>query len=73
MSTNKEKVSWLAGLLSGWGIKESWSKILAGAIVGALCAAGVLTCSGCATSYTQEADGALHYEGVIVLPVTGGK
>lgn len=47
MSTNKEKHSWLTGLLTGWGIKESWAKVLAGAIIGALCAAGVLTVSGC--------------------------
>ena len=36
MSTNKEKVSWLTGLLTGWGIKESWAKVIAGAVIGAL-------------------------------------
>ncbi len=41
-----EKTSWLAGLLSGWGIRESWAKIIAGAVAGALAAAGLL--SGCA-------------------------
>lgn len=49
MSTNNtnEKASWLTGLLSGWGIKESWAKIIAGAIIGALGAAGLLT--GCSS------------------------
>jgi hypothetical protein len=47
MSTNKEKASWLTGLLTGWGIKESWAKIIAGAVIGALVAAGVFTQSGC--------------------------
>ncbi len=44
MSNNNDtKQSWLAGLLTGWGIKESWAKIIAGAVIGALAAAGVLT------------------------------
>ncbi len=73
MSTNKEKASWLAGLLSGWGIKESWAKIIAGAIIGALCAAGVLTTGGCTASYTQAADGSVNYTGTVVLPVEEGK
>ena len=50
MSTNKEKVSWLTGLLTGWGIKESWAKVIAGAVIGALVAAGILTQPGCAHS-----------------------
>lgn len=41
----KETHSWLTGLLTGWGIKESWAKLIAGAVVGALAAAGLL--SGC--------------------------
>jgi len=68
MSTNKEKHSWLAGLLHGWGIKESWAKIIAGAIIGALCAAGVLSASGCTASVSQSADGSWKYHGVIILP-----
>ncbi len=47
MSTNKEKVSWLTGILTGWGIKESWAKIIAGAIIGALLAAGAFANSSC--------------------------
>lgn len=47
MSTNKEKAGWLTGVLTGWGIKESWAKIIAGAIIGALIAAGVITSTSC--------------------------
>lgn len=43
MKTNTEHTSWLTSLLTGWGIKESWAKIIAGAIVGGLAAAGFLT------------------------------
>ncbi len=42
MNTNNDTTSWLAGLLTGWGIKESWAKIIAGALAGALAAAGFL-------------------------------
>lgn len=42
MTTNDDKVSWLAGLLTGWGVRESWAKIIAGAIMGAVAAAGFL-------------------------------
>lgn len=68
MSTNKEKASWLASLLTGWGVKESWAKIIAGAVIGALLAAGVLTSTGCTTAYTQTAAGDISFRGVIVLP-----
>ena len=66
MSTNKEKYSWLAGLLTGWGIKESWAKVLAGAVIGALVAAGVLT--GCTASYTQSAAGDIAAKVTIIEP-----
>ncbi len=58
---NKEKASWLAGLLSGWGIKESWAKIIAGAVIGALCAAGVLTQTGCSVNMTKLPDGTFSF------------
>ncbi len=45
MNTNNNNTSWLASLLTGWGIRESWAKIIAGSIAGALAAAGFLT--GC--------------------------
>lgn len=44
---NKEKYTWLTSLLTGWGVKESWAKVLAGAIIGGLVAAGVLSVSSC--------------------------
>lgn len=66
MSTNKEKHSWLTGLLTGWGIKESWAKIIAGMVIGALAAAGLLT--SCTASYTQTASGDIQFSGTVVVP-----
>ena len=34
--------SWLTGILTGWGIRESWAKLIAGAVIGALAAAGLM-------------------------------
>lgn len=42
MNTPIDQHKWLAGLLTGWGIKESWAKLIAGAIIGACAAAGLL-------------------------------
>lgn len=58
MKTNKDRVGWLAGLLTGWGVKESWAKAIAGAVVGALVAAGVLTLDSCTP-------GAVHQAGLV--------
>lgn len=55
MSTNKERVSWLAGLLTGWGIKESWANVIAGAVIGALAAVGVLTLDSCTPTQVKQA------------------
>ena len=63
MNTNNDKVSWLAGILSGWGIKECWAKVLAGALAGALAAVGLLPLSGCTFEATQTAEGAATYRG----------
>ncbi len=41
--SNNNNISWLTGLLTGWGIRESWAKIIAGALAGALAAAGYLS------------------------------
>lgn len=70
--TNKTKNAhtWLTGLLTGWGVKESWAKVLAGAVIGALVAAGVLQLSGCSVDYSQSAEG-VRYHGSIV-PVERG-
>lgn len=50
----KETHGWLTGLLTGWGIKESWAKLIAGAVVGALAAAGLLTSCGQVQRITPE-------------------
>lgn len=42
MNNDDEKASWLVGLLTGWGIRKSWAKLLAGAILGAVSAFGTL-------------------------------
>ncbi|MBQ4636246.1 MAG: hypothetical protein IJB64_07405 [Akkermansia sp.] len=66
MNTNKEKHSWLTGLLTGWGIKESWAKVIAGMVIGALAAAGLL--SSCTASYSQSASGDIQFSGTVVVP-----
>lgn len=55
MSTNKQKLSWLTGLLTGWGIKESWAKIIAGAVIGALAAVGALSMDSCTPAQVKQA------------------
>lgn len=64
--------NWLTSLLTGWGLRESWAKILAGAVLGALVAAGVLTLEGCSVEYTQNAEG-IRYHGAVVPVERGGK
>lgn len=66
----KNAHTWLTGLLTGWGVKESWAKILAGAIIGAAVAAGVLALDACTVEYSQTADG-IRYSGTVV-PVERG-
>lgn len=70
MSTNKEKHSWLTDMLTGWGIKESWAKLIAGAIIGAICAFSMTACTWDlkATSFTQEFDSL-----ITILPVEDWK
>ena len=50
----KETPGWLTGLLTGWGIKESWAKLIAGAVVGARAAAGLLSGCGQVQNITPE-------------------
>lgn len=73
MNTQPQKTSWLAGLLTGWGIKESWAKIIAGAIIGALSAAGILCSTSCSASYSQSPDGTIHITSIVAYPVTREK
>ena len=45
MSDKEEKFNWLKSLLTGWGIKEVWAKLIAGAIIGAIAAFSLSACS----------------------------
>lgn len=51
---NDEKTSWLAGLLTGWGIKAIWAKVIAGAVIGALAALYAATSTSCAVWRTWD-------------------
>jgi len=66
MNTHQQKHTWLTSLLTGWGVKESWAKVLAGAVIGALAACGLL--SSCTASYSQTAAGDLSARITIVEP-----
>lgn len=44
---NQCNINWLTGLLTDWGIKKSWAKVIAGAVIGALAAAGIFMHCGC--------------------------
>ena len=60
--------NWLTGLLTGWGMRAVWAKLLAGAIIGALCATGILSLDSCSTSYRQSAAGDIEFTTTIVQP-----
>lgn len=68
----KKAHTWLTGLLTGWGLRESWAKIAAGAVIGGLVAAGVLQLTGCCVDYTQNAEG-IRYSATVVPVERGGK
>lgn len=40
--TTEKAVGFFSGLLTGWGVKAVWAKVIAGAVMGALTAIGVL-------------------------------
>ncbi|MBQ7021939.1 MAG: hypothetical protein IJN29_00025 [Akkermansia sp.] len=73
-SVDKNKAAaaanFVTGLLTGWGVPAAWAKAVSGAIIGAaigaLVAVGVLT--SCTTTYSQTAEGAVHYSRTINLP-----
>jgi hypothetical protein len=70
MKDEKEKYQWLKALLTGWGIKESWAKLIAGAIIGAICAFMMTSCTWDikSTSSSQNFDSS-----ITILPVTDWK
>ena len=64
---NKEKFNFIKSLLTGWGLSESWAKLIAGAIIGALFACGFL--SSCTPLSTEQAQIAIS----IIEVLTDGK
>lgn len=41
--TAEKAAGFFSGLLTGWGVKAVWAKVIVGAVMGALAAAGFLT------------------------------
>lgn len=70
MEDKKQKYNWLKSLLTGWGIKESWAKLIAGSIIGAICAFSMSSCTWDlkAASSTQKFDSS-----ITILPVEDWK
>lgn len=38
----EKAAGFFSGLLTGWGLREVWAKVIAGALMGALTAVGIL-------------------------------
>ncbi len=70
MNEHQKNTSWLAGILTGWGLKESWAKLIAGALIGALGAIGILTQTGCGHTVTLEADKTLIRKDGLCLSIS---
>ncbi len=70
MNEHQSNTSWLAGVLTGWGLKESWAKLIAGALIGALGAVGILTQTGCGHTVTLEADKTLICKDGLCLSIS---
>ena len=49
-----QKAAEAAKTATGWGLSESWAKLIAGAIIGALCACGFL--SSCSPLNVDQAN-----------------
>ncbi len=48
--TKKEEAAgFLMGLLTGWGLPQTWAKVITGAVIGALAALGVMSQSSCSS------------------------
>lgn len=41
--TAEKAAGFFSGLLTGWGVKAVWAKVIVGAVMGALAAAGIFT------------------------------
>lgn len=66
MKPEEKAYGWMRSLLSGWGLNECWAKLIAGMVVGALAAIGIL--SSCTVSYKQNAAGEREFRTTIVHP-----
>lgn len=64
---NEKKHEWLTSLITGWGVKESWAKVIAGALIGALVACGFL--SSCTWSFSAVTPTQNYESSVHILPV----
>lgn len=61
----KKSVQWLNSLLTGWGLKQSWAKVLTGAIIGAI----IALLSGCTWTFNAVTP-TQNYNSVIeIIPV----
>lgn len=69
MSTTEEKSNWLTNFITGFGVPANWAKVIAGAIIGALAAAGVLTLDSCTASIDLLPDGTQHWQSELEIPV----
>ena len=66
MNDKQEKFNWLKSLLTGWGIKESWAKVIAGAIIGAIAAYTMTSCIWDLKAANSEQ---IWESNVVILPV----
>lgn len=66
MKNKEEKFNWLKSLLTGWGIKESWAKLIAGAIVGAIAAYSMTSCTWDVRTGSQ---GQIFESSVEIMPI----
>lgn len=65
----EKAAGWLTGLITGWGVPGTVAKVIAGAIVGAVAAWYVATCTGCTVDYTRAPDGAVRVQSGFIHPV----
>ncbi len=66
MKQQKKAYGWIRSVLCGRGLSECWAKLIAGMLVGALAAVGIL--NSCTVSYKQNAAGDREFHSTIVHP-----
>ena len=69
MEDNKEQIKkhaqWLNSLLTGWGLKQSWAKVLTGAIIGAI----IALLSGCTWAFNAVTPTQTYSSVIEIIPV----